>query len=134
MPRYLSFVREAAHPQLNRGEYEVTSDETAKYNCIAHAADDDKWWWWPLDYPMPGVYWPDGIDTRPTLAAFTAMYAKMGGYVPCDDGRYEPGIEKIALFMCAEDVGHAARQKIDGSWTSKLGAWEDIQHDRPEAV
>ncbi len=38
--RRLSPEREAQFPRLARPNYEVTSDETTVYNCIAYAADD----------------------------------------------------------------------------------------------
>ena len=45
--RHLSAEREAAFPRLARPNYEVTSDETAVYNCIAYAADDTTRKWDP---------------------------------------------------------------------------------------
>jgi len=57
------------------------------------------------------------------------LYEKEQGYVRCDDGNREPGFEKVAIYADANgDFTHAARQKEDGSWTSKLGEWEDISH------
>lgn len=36
----------------------------------------------------------------------------------------------IALMVDGEnDVVHAARRLENGHWTSKLGQWEDIEHD-----
>lgn len=47
----------------------------------------------------------------------------------------EAGIEKIAIYVDANGVPtHAARQLADGTWTSKLGEWEDIQHKTLEAM
>ena len=47
----------------------------------------------------------------------------------------EPGFEKVALYADRnEEVTHAARQTADGSWTSKLGEWEDIAHKSLEAL
>src|SRR5258708_6988096 len=41
----------------------------------------------------------------------------------------DEGFEKIALYSNAQgEFTHAARQKEDGIWTSKLGDWEDIEH------
>jgi hypothetical protein len=40
----------------------------------------------------------------------------------------EPNFEKIALYAIGNIPTHAARQLGDGSWVSKLGALEDIQH------
>ena len=51
------------------------------------------------------------------------------GYEDCVDATPEAGFEKVAIF--ADSNGkptHAARQLPNGSWTSKLGNWEDIRH------
>ena len=51
------------------------------------------------------------------------------GYVPCPDGSLERGYEKVALFTDLQGKPtHAARQLPNGSWTSKLGTYEDISH------
>jgi hypothetical protein len=43
--------------------------------------------------------------------------------------------EWVALFASADgNYTHAARQLPSGKWTSKLGTWEDIEHDSVEAV
>ena len=46
----------------------------------------------------------------------------------CDNADLEAGFEKIAIYQLAGVPTHAARQLDDGSWTSKLGALEDVQH------
>ena len=64
-----------------------------------------------------------------SLDAFAQAFRSLG-FVQCPDGSLEPGMEKIALF--AKENGrptHAARQQPNGKWTSKLGAYVDIQHD-----
>ena len=59
-------------------------------------------------------------------------YATLG-YTLYFDGTLEPGIEKIALYgkgpHGSELPTHAALQLETGKWTSKLGVFEDIQHD-----
>lgn len=63
-----------------------------------------------------------------TLDAFCAAFATLG-YVLCTGEDLEPEFQKIALF--ANDQGvpkHAARQRDNGRWTSKLGKMEDIDH------
>jgi hypothetical protein len=63
-----------------------------------------------------------------TLDAFFNAYAKLG-YEPCDKEDLEPAYEKIALFVSSTGAPtHAARQLQNGSWTSKLGPQEDIEH------
>ena len=54
------------------------------------------------------------------------------GYVECSNGELEAGSEKIAIYATNSSSGqmptHAARQLKNGSWTSKLGEFEDISH------
>ena len=50
------------------------------------------------------------------------------GYEACPDNSSEEGLEKIAIYAVGDRVKHAARQLIDGQWTSKLGTDVDITH------
>ena len=51
------------------------------------------------------------------------------GYQECATDELEPGFEKVALFVNVDNLPtHAARQLPNGSWTSKLGRWQDIEH------
>ncbi|NER00191.1 MAG: hypothetical protein F6K30_26415 [Cyanothece sp. SIO2G6] len=107
-------------------EYEVTSPRTADYNCIAWAMEEDDRWWSPTseDY-----YWPEGAPQEWTVAAVIQTLILLG-FSPCNDVSIEPGFQKIALFATQDgEPSHVARQLPDGSWTSKLGDWEDIQHE-----
>jgi hypothetical protein len=129
---YLSFEREAYFPNLRRLEYRITSDETPVYNCIAHAAGKEDNWWWPVE--VEGVYWPGGLNKQETVEGFILAY-QTEGYVICEGRELEAGFQKIAIYV--DSLGtptHAARQLADGSWTSKLGQWEDIQHGTLEAL
>ena len=49
-------------------------------------------------------------------------------YVECPDETFEPGYEKIAIFVLNGVPTHAARQLDSKYWTSKLGKHEDISH------
>jgi hypothetical protein len=56
------------------------------------------------------------------------MFAKFG-YDTCASPEYEAGFEKVAIYASpAGEPKHAARQLPTGSWTSKLGLAEDIEH------
>jgi hypothetical protein len=131
--KHLPIEKEAVFPNLRREEYLVTSTETPDYNCIAHAAGFDDNWWWP---DGPPSYWPEGVKLEETLEIFAAAYADVGFEVctkQCRD--LEEGFEKVAVYVDADNVPtHAARQLANGKWTSKLGEWEDIQHDTLEAM
>jgi hypothetical protein len=132
-PKFLSVDKEARFPNLTRGEYEVTSEETPDYNCIAHAAGKTDNWWWPDD---PPAYWPDGHDKAETLEAFVKVYATVG-FVHDENhnSELEVGIEKVAIYVDPDGAPtHAARQLADGTWTSKLCEWEDIQHKTLQAM
>jgi hypothetical protein len=109
--------------------FEITSPRTVAYNCIAWAAGETQRKWWPDK--MGVAYWPKGVPREATLAAFVAAYATLG-YRECDNGKLEPGCEKIAIFTKpAGTPAHAARQLPNGRWTSKLGNEFDIEHDLP---
>jgi hypothetical protein len=60
------------------------------------------------------------------------------GFEVCDkiDGRTpDPAYDKIVLYADQACAGaHAAKLLASGAWSSKLGDWEDIQHDTPEAL
>jgi hypothetical protein len=130
--RHLSFEKESYFPRLERGKYRVTSDETAEYNCIAHAAGRSDFPWWPVE--AVGVDWPEGVDREETLDCFIRAYGTQG-YEVCESADLEPGFERIALYVDAYgETTHAARQLDNGHWTSKLGDWEDIEHKVLEAL
>jgi hypothetical protein len=71
------------------------------------------------------------------VEAFMLAFGTLG-YVECNDGAPEDGIEKIALFAVSTTgyllPTHAALQLASGEWTSKLGPLEDIVHTTLEAV
>ncbi len=48
----------------------------------------------------------------------------------------EGGVTKVAIYgdIDADSWTHAARQLPNGKWTSKLGDFEDIEHDTPEGL
>ena len=77
------------------------------------------------------------IDHVPkeTLEAFTLAYATLG-YSLCEDSKPEPGYRKIALYITEDGKpSHAAIEDIIlGGWSSKLGDWEDIQHNTLAAL
>ena len=125
--------KEAYFSRMNGGNYEVTSEETAVYNCIAYAAHADDAWWWPAE-GIPGVHWPEDVPCEETVEAFLAAYATLG-FAPCADAGHEHGVEKIALYCDGSGTPtHAARQLASGRWTSKLGEWEDIEHHTPDVL
>src|SRR5437773_1217674 len=92
------------------------------YNCIAWAAGKTDNWWWPID--DPSAFWPIPIDPLDpvTLDAFIKAFATEG-YLVCADGSLENGFEKIAIYVDrGGEPTHAARQLLNGTWTSKMGS------------
>lgn len=122
---------EAIFPKLAESEYEVTSPESDAYNCVAWAAGDEHHWWWPV--PPEETFWPSGVPREATLEAFVAAFATLG-YEVCQDAAWERGYEKVAFYTKDAAPTHAARQRSDGRWTSKLGALEDVIHDSLESL
>jgi hypothetical protein len=117
--------KEVNFPNLSRTEYQVISDETPEYNCIAWAAGDSSRWWWPSQVS----YWPAEAPLEATIESFRAVFELMG-YEECATEELESGFEKVAFYIDADgSPTHAARQLEDGIWTSKLGSWQDIEHN-----
>ena len=56
------------------------------------------------------------------------------GFAQCDDGTFQSGYQKIALY---EDQGaweHATIQMPNGAWRSKMGEGPVIEHRSPESL
>ncbi len=93
---------------------------------------EDSLWWWPdgdgiIDYE---VYWPPEVAKECTIAAFVAVF-EVRGFTLCEIRNLdlETDFEKVAIFCNVDgEPTHAARQLPSGMWTSKLGDWEDIEH------
>jgi len=117
---------ETIFPGLAGATYQVTSPATGLYNCIAWSTGDLSRWWWPD--ALKQRYWPPGVAREETVAAFQDAFAGLG-FAVCQNESLEPEFEKIALFADDEGPQHAARQLLNGRWTSKLGELEDVEHD-----
>ena len=106
--------------------FEITSPPDTRYNCIAWAAGDTRRWWWPGEVSFS--YWPPGVPREESIATFIDAFVTLG-YEPATSGILDPLYDKVAIFASGDGVPtHMARQLDDGSWTSKLGALEDITH------
>jgi len=117
-----------AFPGLGLGAYNVTSDPSEDYNCIAWAAGDQSRWW----SHAAGYYWPNANRT-PLVESLVDVFTGLG-YEVCEGAILEVGFERIALYALGPLWKHAARQLPTGLWTSKLGMDEDIQHTTPETL
>ena len=78
-------------------------------------------------------WWPDHIQSDDTLESVIALFVDVG-YEPCDNHEVEGTVEKVAIYGDDDGPSHVARQLESGRWTSKLGDWEDIEHDSLRAV
>jgi hypothetical protein len=124
----LADYKEREFPNLVRTGYRVTSPIDRRYNCFAWAANESDRWWNPLEPENP-YYWMNGVPAELTIAAFIQAYGRLGFEI-CAGVELEVGFEKIALYTTSEgEPTHAARQLTNGKWTSKLGRWEDIEHE-----
>src|SRR5579884_626384 len=130
-------LRESDFPHLVAAGYRVRSPRTIEYNCIAWAAEDSARWWEPDTDFQDGdrvYYWPVGGDPPKFTVAAVADAFRTQGYEPCQDGNKERGWEKVAIYADWKGATHAARQRRNGVWTSKLGKSHDIDHRTPEAL
>ena len=116
-------------PGLAISGYEITSEASDVYNCIAWAAGDNTDWW---DW-HPRAYWPEFAPRSPEVEALVQVFAGLG-YSVCDNAELEAGYEKVAVYAINGRWEHAARQLENGQCTSKLGEFEDITHPSPEDV
>ncbi|PSO43049.1 hypothetical protein BRC19_03300 [Candidatus Saccharibacteria bacterium QS_5_54_17] len=108
-----------------RGCYKVTSPQDDRYNCIAWAAGSTNRWWWPSQFS----YWPEEAALECTIEAFEEVY-RLLDYEVCEDSSLEDGYEKIAIYADSHGIPtHAAKQLQNGKWSSKLGGFEDIEHE-----
>lgn len=117
---------EFCFPNLKSRGYRITSPATPAYNCIAWAANDTQNWWWPV--ALGGYFWPAGSPFSATVADFTETFSQVG-YELSESETWEQGFEKLAIYADENgDPTHIARQLNSGTWTSKLGESEDIEH------
>lgn len=114
-----------AFPNSQSSPFEVTSEATGNYNCIAWAVGEINTNYWPS--PEAFFAWPPEIPRMEDLASFVLFFQKFG-FELCGDSVYEAGFEKLAIFSNQNLPTHAARQLPDGKWTSKLGKLEDVRH------
>jgi hypothetical protein len=132
--RRLTPQQEAVFPRLPESDYEVTSEATTLYNCVAYAADDMLRKWDCPPFPQPAYYWPPGAKRGQDLVALQSAFEAIG-YVICESGELEEGFDKVALYSDAGgEWQHAAKQDEFGQWSSKLGDWEDVRHATVESV
>lgn len=119
-------------PGLETVSFDLCSDPTPAYNCIAFAAGDTtrNWDGWPLG----DEYWPEGDKAGQDVACLVSAFAVLG-YKQCEHGDLQDGVEKVAIYGSQQHTyEHVAKQRTDGKWESKIGKLDDIAHDTPQAL
>ena len=119
-------------PNLTPDNYTITSEIDYFYNCFAWAGGDNKNKWQPSTSSY--YVWLTGSNSD-SLENFIDNYGYIGYKEITDSREYEPEFEKIAIYV--DDSGlpqHAALQKDNGFWTSKIGNLEDIEHKTLESL
>jgi hypothetical protein len=79
-------------------------------------------------------YHEDGsLDVR--LSTYIDYFTRLG-FNEIDGKELQERVLKIAIYSDNNnDFKHVSRQLQDnGKWVSKIGDWEDIVHDSPEAL
>jgi hypothetical protein len=116
---------QAWFPRLKPDDYEVTSPESKRYNCIAWAAGISDAWWEPVR--GPGYFWPELAPWDDRVESLVEVFRSLR-YEVSANPNLENGFEKIAIYGADGIYLHAARQLGGGLWTSKLGIYKDITH------
>ena len=118
---------EQMFPSLSSAGYQVTSPATEDYNCIAWALNRIDTVFWPDTMDL--FAWPDTLPREEDLNVVISFF-QTHGYKICRNSGLEKGVQKIALYILADDkFTHVARQLNDGAWTSKIAEHEDIKHE-----
>lgn len=113
-------------PNSFQEPFTETSKFDPSYNCIAWAATDSNKWYEPDPHGL--YFWPSEVPREYSIYAYIELYQHLG-YVLCENGDYEEGYEKVAIFSSDMiTASHAARQLDANNWTSKLGRDIDVSH------
>lgn len=127
-----AFARiKALCPNITVSNHRVTSPETSAYNCVGWVLGDEQRWWEPTSSEQ--YFWPAERSEDYSIESYAEMFREEGFEV-CEGPAVEPGFEKIALYVMDGEFMHVALQLPSGRWTSKLGGWEDIEHDTLEVL
>lgn len=117
------------YPLLGQ-RYEVLAPSSDRYNCIAHSLGLHDRWIAPRTTPGPNP-----------LAWMDKLYARYGySRLPTLDTSLQPDARKVVLYGyvrpngVVREVRHAALQRVDGTWTSKLGHNALIRHPKVASV
>ena len=122
-------------PRLVEDEgFRITSPETRTYNCIAWAEGMNDRWIWPVepDNREVDMFWNNTLNYNEDIETFVSYYKALG-FVETSDAD-SCAVGAIAIYVKDGKCTHAARKLPSGMWTSKLGAFHDIQHSTLSAL
>jgi hypothetical protein len=122
----------AMFPKLVGDGAKETSPKDPIYNCLGWSAKRDTTIWWQPG-GATGQYWPPGVPDDFSFECFVQLFEKFG-YKRCAGAQLEILYEKVALYDDGVWFTHVSSQLASGAWTSKLGPYEDIQHNSLEAL
>jgi hypothetical protein len=105
-------------------EFTYSSLKNGDYNCIAWIEKNEEDW----------IQFYDEFGRLIKNPERYIHHFSQLGYAPTNNGNLETGKQKIAIYIASSSnrFKHVARQLEDGRWTSKLGEWEDIEHNTAE--
>jgi hypothetical protein len=130
-PNYHFYLTDSAikyhFPNLKKGHnFKFTSFNTDQYNCISWAFEITNRRTQLYDHLGKGI-----IDADEYIQLFNKK-----GFCETQNRLFEKNKIKIAVYLKKDafnyDFKHVARLLENGKWTSKLGDWEDIEHETPE--
>ena len=121
---------EQTFPNLRASGYRIIGPATNWYNCIAWAVGDQDAWW---QGDLVDAYWPAGIPADGSVQSLVVLFRSLD-YQVCDSPEVEPDFDKVAIYAKGAEYMHAARQVVDGRWTSKLGESILIEHTTLDAL
>ena len=113
-------------PHLGRDlHYNLLSEETPVYNCIAWAMGfDDRW----VDIvTSPGHWWPDGVQRSTSPQTLVDAFLAVG-FEQSDNDMFEEGYDKVALYQNNGEWTHASRIESNNVEYSKFGGSFDGVH------
>lgn len=118
-------------PRVSADNCAITSRASKAYNCVAWVLADEKRWYEPTVSGQ--YYWPSEGASNYSLESYAEMFVGQG-FVACETPLPENGFQKIALYGKRSEFSHVALQMPSGRWSSKLGGWEDVEHDTLEVL
>lgn len=127
-PRWMTWLN-VSFPNLRNEGFTVVEPSSDLYNCIAYSAGDTNQWW---EY-TPRHYWPSYATRSASIESLQEVFAGLA-FVECNDGSFEPGYQKVALYEDGGEYQHASVQMPNGAWRSKMGEGPVIEHRNPESL